>query len=648
MFKKLGLMAVVMIGLMFVTPIASYAETVYVEAEAGAVSVWPGDGATIGASNESNTEAFGGTFTFDFTLETLHNQVQGVNHKIWLRQDSYHWFDQANITPHGIPHFITIEGVVTNDWFQYNTTGSYATNGWVWIDVTAGMTSIPGGEIALKPGHHRITIQCLDGWIVRRYDSMLVTSDTSLVPSGMAHLEPKPDGNLLLEAEDNYNGDHATTGGHGIIDETSHGPNKSGGYAVIKVWGPSNTMWSYSLSQAGLYDIWVRMAAWVGAPSNNNVYVDGVGYNLQFTGSYPDYLAGLWTWRNLGTYNQSAGEHTVRIQKLLGYDYHVYDVLLVTANEGSTSAVLEAEDVYENAPLWLDANASGGKAVGVVVGYEAKFVFVASEAGTYDISLRHAWLWFSGPVAGEIFIDEVSYNWQHTPNTSFNSYSLGSYALSAGPHIIRIVTQPNYFVLLDALVVSLPNEAPVAICQDITVTLDENGEAAIAADDVDGGSYDPDGDDITLSVDVNSFDCDDLGDNTVTLTVDDGELTDSCQATVTVVDDTAPTITSFSVSPSVIWPPNHKMVMITPALIASDNCDASVIYSVMSNEAEDGLGDGNTAPDWTVDGSNIQVRAERSGKGTGRVYTITAIVTDSSGNSSSAAVTVTVPHDSRK
>ena len=44
-----------------------------------------------------------------------------------------------------------------------------------------------------------------------------------------------------------------------------------------------------------------------------------------------------------------------------------------------------------------------------------------------------------------------------------------------------------------ALFVAPLNEAPVASCQSISVSLDENGEASIAAGDIDDGSYDEDG-----------------------------------------------------------------------------------------------------------------------------------------------------------
>jgi hypothetical protein len=59
-----------------------------------------------------------------------------------------------------------------------------------------------------------------------------------------------------------------------------------------------------------------------------------------------------------------------------------------------------------------------------------------------------------------------------------------------------------------------------------------------------------------------------------------------------------------------------------------------------------GIGDGNTSPDWVVLGPhNVELRAERAGTGTGRIYIITIFSEDTLGNAASQTVTVTVPHD---
>jgi len=122
--------------------------------------------------------------------------------------------------------------------------------------------------------------------------------------------------------------------------------------------------------------------------------------------------------------------------------------------------------------------------------------------------------------------------------------------------------------------------------------------------------------------------------------------------TVNVVDMMAPTINSVSVSPRVLWAPNHRMVDVTVTVDAEDICDPIPVCSIVdvtSNEPIDGPGDGNTEPDWESTGDlTLSLRAERAGGGIGRVYTIHVECTDASGNTTTATVEVTVPHDQGK
>jgi len=59
-----------------------------------------------------------------------------------------------------------------------------------------------------------------------------------------------------------------------------------------------------------------------------------------------------------------------------------------------------------------------------------------------------------------------------------------------------------------------------------------------------------------------------------------------------------------------------------------------------------GLGDGDTSPDWVVTGDlTVNLRSERSGQGDGRTYTISVSCQDNAGNISTGDVYVEVPHD---
>ena len=125
-----------------------------------------------------------------------------------------------------------------------------------------------------------------------------------------------------------------------------------------------------------------------------------------------------------------------------------------------------------------------------------------------------------------------------------------------------------------------------------------------------------------------------------------------CLQRIEVVDTTPPIIHVVTATPDILWPPNHKMVQVTVAATATDNCDPTpdcTITRVRSNEPVRGFGDGNTAPDWFITGNlTVYLRAERSGRGDGRFYTITVSCTDECDNSSEATAVVTVPHDKGK
>jgi CSLREA domain-containing protein len=110
-----------------------------------------------------------------------------------------------------------------------------------------------------------------------------------------------------------------------------------------------------------------------------------------------------------------------------------------------------------------------------------------------------------------------------------------------------------------------------------------------------------------------------------------------------------PVIESVTASPAVLWPPDHRIVPVTVTVQVTDACDpipTCRLVSVRSNEAVDGLGDGNTAPDWHITGNlTAGLRAERSARGNGRIYVLTVRCTDASGHGTEQSVTVAVPRD---
>ncbi len=126
-------------------------------------------------------------------------------------------------------------------------------------------------------------------------------------------------------------------------------------------------------------------------------------------------------------------------------------------------------------------------------------------------------------------------------------------------------------------------------------------------------------------------------------------------ATVSNIDKVAPTATVM-LSADIIKQSNHKMHTITADVVNADDqagVNTVVLTSITSNEADNGLGDGDTADDiqnasYGTHDLSFDLRGERSGKGTGRVYTITYTITDQAGNVTTASATVTVPKGSGK
>lgn len=114
-----------------------------------------------------------------------------------------------------------------------------------------------------------------------------------------------------------------------------------------------------------------------------------------------------------------------------------------------------------------------------------------------------------------------------------------------------------------------------------------------------------------------------------------------------VLDQEPPEL-EVTVSPAELWPPNHEMIEISVDIEVTDNVDPNPLVrleSITSNEGDNAIGDGNTSNDIQIDTTTgaIFLRAERSGTGSGRVYTLTYSARDAAGNVAFATAEVTVP-----
>lgn len=246
---------------------------------------------------------------------------------------------------------------------------------------------------------------------------------------------------------------------------------------------------------------------------------------------------------------------------------------------------------------------------------------------------------------------------------------------SVGQHTLKLEVDDGSEIRSDDMILAVENSAPNAAATgggvyEIFSPVFLGGEVS----DFDGDtlSYNwSDGVNLLQSGEINSIYGGDpvklpsytienlpLGSHIFFLTVDDGinEIIAQSSVNVDVVDNTKPTISPVPES-TILWPPNHKMVDMVIKMNANDNSGEPVNISatITSNEPEDGLGDGDTGPDWTdasynpeTDELSFQLRAERSGSGEGRIYTVHATVIDLYGNLSSTDIEFLVPHDKQK
>lgn len=123
--------------------------------------------------------------------------------------------------------------------------------------------------------------------------------------------------------------------------------------------------------------------------------------------------------------------------------------------------------------------------------------------------------------------------------------------LGANTVVLTVTDESGNQDTESATVTVVDQLAPTVVTRDITVNLDNSGNATISALDINDGSNDNCTSQLNLSMslDITSFNQSDVGANTVTLSVQDasGNLATS-QATVTVVEKTPQSITFNTIS----------------------------------------------------------------------------------------------------
>ena len=154
-------------------------------------------------------------------------------------------------------------------------------------------------------------------------------------------------------------------------------------------------------------------------------------------------------------------------------------------------------------------------------------------------------------------------------NTPF--FSLGGVNFFSSSNNIQFWLD-NFVFENNFLTIESDTENPVANCHDVTMQLDSEGSLILTGYDIEDGSTDDFGV-VSFIADPSTFDCDEIGEYTVTLTVSDATgNSDSCTASVTVVDNLNPVVLGRNVTGNLDGSSSITIPVSEVDLGSYDNC----------------------------------------------------------------------------
>jgi large repetitive protein len=310
----------------------------------------------------------------------------------------------------------------------------------------------------------------------------------------------------------------------------------------------------------------------------------------------------------------------------------------------------------------------GGNQTNISEGAPVELHATGDDADTEEVgSLAFQWAQTSGPAVTLIGSGK---------DVSFTAPTIGGGDPNASVNLgfQLLVNDGCGGLATDDIIVNVANipHSPVAVAQG-PATANEGGDNVT----LDGtGSSDPDGDSlsyvwtqingpaVTLSYapgdtahSMPMFTTPWVGVDTALkfkLTVSDGyNRTSTAYVTVTVINwHTPPNVTNARADVPVLWPPDHKMLPLQILGVVMPSDDRITIDKITQDEPTNGLGDGDTPIDAIIhhnaapNNDEVNLRAERSGKGDGRVYKVYFTVADPE-QSAMGSVQVVVPKNKK-
>lgn len=267
---------------------------------------------------------------------------------------------------------------------------------------------------------------------------------------------------------------------------------------------------------------------------------------------------GAYTWRNGITYTTNNNIDIYLVNNTMGCDSII--TLNLTISESSESIdEIEACETY----TWVDGNTY------IESNFSAIHIIENTVGCDSTITLNLTILENSES------IDEVeacnSYTW-----IDGNIYTTSN---NTATHIVENAAGCDSIITLNLTIDD--QILPVVLTQNIIIDLNENGIANISVEDIDNGSYDNCG--ISgMQLDIYQFTCEDVGTNTVTLTVVDNNNNSSTNTAIITVRDL--------ILPEITCPTNQELLIgencqvelpnYGNLLVSSDNCG---VQSIIQN-----------------------------------------------------------------
>ena len=391
-------------------------------------------------------------------------------------------------------------------------------NAETWTDLTIGMQTAEYYRIASSANHPDNVVGGLQDigsfyWTGNGSDANHLYGG-----DGMDCMVDPDDPNIIYYSVHNGSMFRSMDGGNSI-DQNIKPPGATGGWLMPWKMNPLNKHTLIAGYKNGVYRSTDRGSSWqnLGVRANKHLAISPADTNRL----YAIFSKEMYTTSDLGvTWDTipNGGSPNSTVSSLCVDPYDASTLYVTYGGNISSGKIFKSTDAGQT---WTDYTATGlpalpiySSAIQIDSNNIEKGIYLGTEVGIYYRNLITGTSW--------------EYVSQNLPNCPVYDLDINytNFTLRAGTYGRGLWESPLYGADCGS--------APTALCQDITVELDESGTANILPSDVDAGSFGNCGLE-SMSLNLDSFECPDIGANTVTLTiVDYNSNQEACTAIVTI------------------------------------------------------------------------------------------------------------------